>query len=66
MRYTRKNLTQGRRKLRKVGGGPGFEGHFSEKKGHLKIIFGQCTILGVKKYSGYMIFFPEIKTFFRK
>jgi hypothetical protein len=27
---------QGRRKLLKVGGGAGFEGHFPNKKGHLK------------------------------
>jgi hypothetical protein len=62
--YSGLSYKQGRRKLRKVGGAAGLEGHFSEKKGHLKIIFGdlspppsphrqknfgQCTILGVKK-----------------
>jgi hypothetical protein len=43
---------QGRRKLRKVGGGAGLEGHFSKKTFRRQKIFGQCTILGVKTFSG--------------
>jgi hypothetical protein len=67
-------------------GGPGLEGHFSGKKGHLKNLFGDppppvaqkisvsVPFWGskkfsghkIKKYPGYIIFFPEIKAFFRK
>jgi hypothetical protein len=47
---------QGRRKLRKVGGAR-LRGALFGKKGHLKIIFGDLPP---------PIFFPEIKTFFRK
>ena len=60
------------RKLLKLGG-PGFEGHFSNKKGHLKFFSRKCWRRGrrasQKKFSGhtkknfsrYIIFFPNMK-----
>jgi hypothetical protein len=35
-------MAQGRRKLLKVGRGPGFEGHFSNKKWHGKNFYRKC------------------------
>jgi hypothetical protein len=51
-------------------GGPGFEGHFSRRKRASKKFFwrpylpppplGQCSILGVKEFSGHPKNFPDI------
>jgi hypothetical protein len=67
---------QGRRKLLKVGGA-WFEGHFSNKKGHLKVFFPEMWRRGegghFQKFSGHIKkifcdiahFFLNITKFFR-
>jgi hypothetical protein len=64
------DLKQGRRKLLKVGGGPGFEGHFPNKKGHLKIFARKSWRRGggegghTKKIFPDIAFFPKYETIF--
>jgi hypothetical protein len=53
-------MAQGRRKLLKVGRGPGFEGHFSNKKWHVKI-FLEIEMLA----TDISHFFLNMKKFFR-
>ena len=68
---------QGRRKLLKVGGGAGFEGHFPNKKGHLKIFSRKSWRRGggevskkffrtyLKNFSDISHFFLNMKKIFR-
>ena len=65
---------QGRRKVLKVGGGAGFEGHFSNKKGHIKFFSRRCWRRGGEGGGGhlknffrtYKKNFPHIARFFPK
>ena len=55
-------FAQGRRKLVKVGGA-GFEGHFSNKKGDLKIFSRKCFRTYLKNFQDYDIFLENDKNF---